>query len=239
MRILLTILLLCFVPVGCATDKTTLFGEIESLAKSGSPEAQYHLGMFYNIGVGTEKSQSEAFKWFEQSAKSGDPLGSYKLGCYYAGQGQGVVENDEELALKYKLVAAESGYVYAQYDVATLFYENGEMGEALKWWKAASDQGDSGSIYALFTLYYKGEKIPKDRVLSYGYLKIIERNAGKEQIAKVKVILAELENEMTAAELERAKQFASDWTPHKTAMTEKALNGMAEAGRLVNEANNK
>lgn len=236
MRYLFTLLLLCFATLVSAIDKAALFSEIESLAAAGSPEAQYHLGMFYNNGIGTDKNPNEAFKWFRLSARSGDPLGSYKLGCYYAGQGQGVVENNKGKALKYKLIAAESGYSYAQYDVAGIYYRNGEIEEAIKWWKEASAQGYLGAMYALFTLYNQGEQIPKDGVLSYGYLKIIERNASKDQIAKIAAKLTELENELTDVELKRAQRFASDWTPHKTPMTEKALNGLEEASLLVKSA---
>ena len=127
MRYRLAMFLLSFLSAGCATDNADLFREVESLAKSSSPEAQYHLGMFYNNGVGTRKDTAEAFKWFEKSAMAGDPLGNYKLGCYYAGQGQGVVASDKEKALEYKLVAARQGYAFAQYDVASIYYGNGEI----------------------------------------------------------------------------------------------------------------
>jgi tetratricopeptide (TPR) repeat protein len=237
MRYLLVILLLSFVSAGCATNNNELFREIEELANSGSPEAQYHLGMFYNNGVGTGKDINQAFTWFEKSAMSGDPLGSYKLGCYYAGQGHGVVKNDSARALKYKLVAAESGYALAQFDVARIYYENGEIEEALRWFNKAADQGDPESFYVLFSIYFYGEKTPKDGVLAYQYLKIIERNARKNQVDTIRQKLTELENELNETQLEAALENASNWRPHKLPITEKALNGLVEARALVNKTN--
>ena len=78
------------------------------LADKGDAEAQYHVGMMYNNGIGTKQNPKQAFEWFEKSAASNDPLGAYKLGCYYAGQFAGVVTIDQSEALKYKLGARRS-----------------------------------------------------------------------------------------------------------------------------------
>ena len=84
-----------------------------ALANKGDAEAQYHVGMMYNNGIGTQQDTKQAFEWFQKSASADDPLGAYKLGCYYAGQGAGVVEADPNEALKYKLIAAKAGYSLA------------------------------------------------------------------------------------------------------------------------------
>src|SRR6187455_3683389 len=78
------------------------FNAMVALANKGNAEAQYHVGMMYNNGIGTQRDLKQAFEWFQKSAASNDPLGAYKLGCYYAGQGEGVVAADENEALKYK-----------------------------------------------------------------------------------------------------------------------------------------
>jgi TPR repeat protein len=62
------------------------FNAMVALANKGVAEAQYHAGMMYNNGIGTQKDPKQAFEWFQRSAASNDPLGAYKLGCYYAGQ---------------------------------------------------------------------------------------------------------------------------------------------------------
>src|SRR6476619_3867744 len=91
-----------------ANDAGT-FNAMVALANKGDAEAQYHVGMMYNNGIGTQKDPKQALEWFQKSAASNHPLGAYKLGCYYDGQ-FGVVAPDANEALKYKLVSAKAGY---------------------------------------------------------------------------------------------------------------------------------
>ena len=203
------------------------------MAEQGSPEAQYHAGMFYNNGIGTPKDPAKALKWFERAASSGDPLANYKLGCYYEGQGQGLVEVDKGKALEHKLIAAQQGYALAQYDVASIFYENGQVEEALGWARKAADQGLPEAFYALFAAYSGGKGVPRDAAAAYGYLKIIARNAPKEELTEIRENLAALERELSPSELSQAQEFARNWRARKTPLTTRARNGMEEARRLV------
>ena len=216
-----------------ADNDVALFGKMKNLAQHGSPEAQYHLGMFYNNGIGTQKDTARALKWFEKSAMGGDPLGNYKLGCYYDGQGQSILKIDKQKALEHKLIAAQQGYMFAQYDVAVSYYDSGEIEKALKWWKASADQGDPESIYTLYTIYAKGEKLPKDNVLAYGYLKIIERNTRNAQRAAIEKKLIVLEKDMTTEQRDKALAFVNNWTPRRSPLTVKALNGLEESKKIV------
>src|SRR5436190_15698737 len=99
-----------------ASDADTLKAMV-ALANKGDAEAQYHVGMMYNNGIGTQQDPRQAFEWFQKSAASNDPLGAYKLGCYYDGQGAGIVTSDSDEALKYKLISAKARYALAQHDV--------------------------------------------------------------------------------------------------------------------------
>ncbi|MGY3147173.1 TPR repeat protein [Bradyrhizobium sp. USDA 3397] len=99
-------LLLFAMPAGANDTRT--FNAMVALANRGDAEAQYHVGMMHNNGIGTQQDRSQAFEWFQKSAAANDPLGAYKLGCYYDGQGAGVIATDADQALKYKLVAANA-----------------------------------------------------------------------------------------------------------------------------------
>src|SRR5712671_2637865 len=116
--------LLFFAMPAKANDADTLKAMV-ALANKGDAEAQYHVGMMYNNGIGTQQDPRQAFEWFQKSTASNDPLGAYKLGCYYAGQFAGVVPSDSNEALKYKLVTAKAGYALAQHDVAILYERQG------------------------------------------------------------------------------------------------------------------
>jgi len=201
------------------------FNAMVALANKGNAEAQYHVGMIHNNGIGTRQDPKQAFEWFQKSTASGDPLGAYKLGCYYAGQFAGVVTPDPNEALKYKLVAAKAGYALAQADVANLYGRQGNPDEALKWWRAAGDQGYPSALYSLSMAHSAGKGTPKDMSLSYAYFKLSKLAPRKN--------VNEMASMLSKPELEKAERLVSGWSPQPTALTLKAKNGISAAEELV------
>jgi uncharacterized protein len=212
--------LLSFSMPATANDTGT-FNAMVALANKGDAEAQYHVGMMYNNGIGTQRDPRQAFEWFQKSTASNDPLGAYKLGCYYDGQGEGVVATDKKEALKYKLIAAEAGYSLAQHDVALLYAKQENFEEAMKWWKLSGDQGLPSALYNLSGLYFQGKGAPKDLSLAYAYYKLSNRVPPQ----KVK----EMAGILTKPELTKAEKLVSEWKPQPTALTLKAKRGITAA----------
>jgi len=206
------------------------FNAMVALANKGVAEAQYHAGMMYNNGIGTQKDPKQAFEWFQKSAASNDPLGAYKLGCYYAGQFAGVVTPDANEALKYKLVSAKAGYALAQHDVAVLYARQENSEEAVKWWKAAGDQGLPDALYSLSGSYFQGKGAPKDLSLAYAYFKL-STVAPKNKVNAMATILSK-------PELENAEKLVSEWKPQPTALTLKAKRGVSAAEELLKTTKN-
>ena len=204
------------------------FKAMVALANKGDAEAQYHVGMMHNNGIGTRQDPKQAFEWFQKSTASNDPLGAYKLGCYYAGQFAGVVTTDSNEALKYKLVAAKAGYALAQHDVAILYDKQGNPEEALKWWKMAGDQGHEQSLYSLSMLYSAGKEVPRDLSLSYAYFKL-SKLAPKKNVNEMASMLSK-------PELEKAEKLVSEWSAQPTALTIKAKSGVRRAEELLKTA---
>lgn len=208
-----------------------LFRGMLTLAVEGNPEAQYHLGMMHNNGIGTEANPSEAFEWFRKSAASGDPLAAYKVGCYYDGQFPGVVPENNVLGLKYKLVAAEQGYHLAQTSVAEHYYAAQQYDEAIRWWTEAAKQGEPTAIRRLSTVYEQGEIAPRDLALSYRYLLMLAQmpDVISDQSTKVArdAVFAQLSPEQLT-EASAAGAFVAQPTP----LTQKAQSGLMEAIRL-------
>lgn len=210
-----------------ATDKF-LFDEMLKLATEGQPEAEYHVGMFFNNGIGTPADPNQAFEWFKKSADAGDPLGSYKLGCYYAGQFAGVVDIDRELALKYKLVAAEQGYDLAQLDVGRHHFSAKNYPEAVRWWANAAGQGEPHSLYHLSALYAQGQVVPVDLGKSYLYLdamRHLPEVSSDQQIAAAFESLTKMMSETELAAAEKGTPLAIEPTP----LTMKAREGLSRA----------
>jgi TPR repeat protein len=212
--------LLFFSMPASANDAGT-FNAMVALANKGDAEAQYHVGMMYNNGIGTQKDPRQAFEWFQKSAASNDPLGAYKLGCYYDGQGAGIVTSDSDEALKYKLISAKAGYALAQHDVAILHDRRGNSEEALKWWKMAGDQGFPDALYSLSISYSAGKGAPRDLSLSYAYFKL-SKLAPKKNVNEMAAMLSK-------PELKNAEKLVSEWKPQPTALTLKAMRGITAA----------
>jgi TPR repeat protein len=212
--------LLIFAMPARASDADT-FKAMLVLADKGDAEAQYHVGMMYNNGIGTQQDIRQAFAWFQKSAAANDPLGAYKLGCYYDGQGADVVARDATEALKYKLVAAKAGYALAQHDVANLYARQDNAEEAMKWWKQAADQGYPRALYQMSGSYFQGKGAPKDLSLAYAYYKL-SKQVPKDKVNAMATILSK-------SELEQAEKLVVAWKPQPTALTLKAMNGISEA----------
>jgi TPR repeat protein len=206
------------------------FNAMVALANKGDAEAQYHVGMMYNNGIGTQRDPRQAFEWFQKSAASNDPLGAYKLGCYYDGQGADIVTADSNEALKYKLISAKAGYALAQHDVAILYDRQGNSEEALKWWKMAGDQGFPNALYSLSISYSAGKGAPKDLSLSYAYFKL-SKLAPKKNVNEMAAMLSK-------PELQRAEKLVSEWKPQPTALTLKAMSGIRAAEQHLKTTKN-
>jgi uncharacterized protein len=220
--------LLFFSLTACADDRATFNGML-ALANKGDAEAQYHVGMMYNNGIGTQQDPKQAFGWFEKSAAGHDPLGAFKLGCYYAGQFAGVVKTDEDAALKYKLVSAEAGYSLAQHDVAVHYARLGNFEEAVKWLKLASDQGYDSSLWGLSSSYHDGKGVPQDLSRAFAYFSLAMIMSGAEATDKSRAMLNEMSARMSDADMQKAQKLIVDWKAQPTALTIKAKSGIAEA----------
>lgn len=234
---LLTLMLLAAPLMPVSAAQGDLKTELTSLASSGNAEALYHLGMLHHLGMGgVAKDPAKALDFFRQAAAGGDPLGAYKLGCYYDGQGAGVVDDDPELALKHKLIAAKAGYALAQHDTALLYYKKGAVAEALEWLKAAADQGDAGSLMAYASVHNGGEGIAKNPVTTLAYFTLALKARGEPVSERQTQWRNDFRSKMSPAEIKEAEKIIAAWKPQPTALTVKALSGDRAAEALIREA---
>ena len=218
-------------------DDSAVTARLEQLAQSGHAEAAYHAGMAYLRGInGVAKDPAKAFEYFKTSAEGGDPLGAYQLGSFYEGDGAGVVTADLELALKYKLVAAEAGYSLAQHDVAKLFYQKDQPDEAVKWLTASARQGYKESLQALASLYSGEGKLPKNMGRSYAYLLLMQGGSLDKADGKARQVLEELSAKLTPAEKSEANKTIAGWQFKPSILTLHALAGQKSARALIERA---
>lgn len=235
-RNLLLIILLAVSPAcsNAQSPEAALVPKLEKLAAKGNAEAIYHLGMAYHVGIGVAVDKGKALADFRKAAELGDPLAAYKLGCYYDGQGEGLVEGDPALALKYKLVAAEAGYALAQQDVASLYARQGKYEQAGAWLKKAADQGWGDALIGMASVYNGNNGLRRDAAVMDAYFRLfLQLRDGGEKAQRD--YLAQLENGMTAEEKSRADTIVKDYKAAPTPLTIKGLSGAKAAETLVKD----
>jgi uncharacterized protein len=220
------------VVTGCDNDQgATIISSLERLAKAGNAEALYHLGMAYQTGSGTAEDPKKALHAFQKAAAMGDPLASYKLGCYYDGQGEGLIAQDTDQALKYKLIAAQAGYALAQQDVATLYARRGDVKTALTWLEKSAAQGWSGGLMTLASVYNGASGVERDAAKTAGYFRLSFEQSNPSEVQRN--WLTQFEKGLSLDDKKRADDLVRGFQPKPTQITVKALSGQRAAEQLI------
>ena len=99
-------------------DYKTAYKLFLRLAAKGDAEAQFSLGVLYDLGNGVPQNYKKALKWYRLSAEQGDVDAQNNLGLmYYEGKG---VQQDNKEAVKWWRLAAGQRDEYAQYNLAMM-----------------------------------------------------------------------------------------------------------------------
>ncbi len=202
-------------------------------AGAGDSEAAYHVGMFYNNGVGTAQNPEIALEWFMKSTNGGDPLGAYKLGCYYAGQFGDVIEYNEDLATENKLMAAEAGYALAQHDVALYYLQENKHDLAIEYLEKAAKQGFQGAYTTLVTLYYRSEVVDTDIVKARSFTKLAIANMSADVANNFNPIVQSMEDQLTTTQIAQSDNFVENWTIAPSPLTKLAELGLERSYALA------
>ena len=236
-RILLKLLLPLTILIGMAPASAanpSLAPKLNALSDAGSGEAAYHLGMIHHVGAaGVAKDARKAFALFKLAAERGDPMGAYKYGCYFAGQGDGIVESDPKLAMRYKLIAAEAGYALAQQDVGVHLIQDGDAKAGQRWLEAAAAQGDMMSLLALAGMYSNEvppgmARLPTNKARSHAFLELALRD-----MPDMRAMLDKSRKELTEGERKEAQEIVSAWREARSPLTLNADRGLAAAYALA------
>ncbi len=208
-----------------------LIAGLERLAQGGNGEAYYHLGMAWHLGLDVPQDKAKALDAFRRATDLGDPLGAYKLGCYYDGDGEGLVSDDADLALKYKLIAAEAGYALAQQDVGLLYAGRRDYTLAREWLGKAAAQGWPEALRIYASIHNGAAGIARDRAVSAAYFHLYA--ATSEATDAHRTALAEFEDSLSAEDKAREETILAAYQPMPTPLTMRGLSGQKAAQALV------
>jgi len=208
---------------------------LQQAAEQGHLMAQNNLGAMYSNGRGVAQNDVEAEKWFRMAAMQGSAMAQNNLGLLYANGRSlnsdlsrevkhGVVsefkpsvpQNDAE-AVKWYFLAAEQGYVPAQFNLGVMFGSGrGVLKDdtaAVKWYRRAAENGDAGSQFNLGARYANGRGVEQNNIEACKWWVIAKAGTqpGSSVFESAVRNLDVLSHKMEPAEFEIAQKSANDW----------------------------
>src|SRR5882724_1758788 len=149
-------------------------------------------------------------------AERGTASAQYNLGnIYLSGRG---VPRDYKEAVKWFRKAADHGEVDAQSNLGYMYAEGWgvprDYKEAAKWFRKAADKGNARAQHNVAVIYADGQGTTQDLVLAYMWFQLAAMayppGADRDDAVSSRNDVA---NEMTAAEIAKAKKLATEWKP--------------------------
>jgi uncharacterized protein len=170
MTVLALIVVISMICHGQGTDRTSgIDPTLMAKATAGNPDAEFRVGVQYEVGAHVAKDPAQAAAWYRKAADKGFAQAEHSLGVLYE-FGNGVPVDNAEAAQWYRK-AAEKGFAPAQFSLG-LCYVHGrgvpqDFGKALEWYGKAAEQHNSDALLNLAFLYHNGQGVPKDEARSF------------------------------------------------------------------------
>ena len=86
-------------------DYATAIRELRPLAEQGDGDAQFNLGIMYDVGLGVRHDYAEALQWYRKAAEQGHAKAQFNLGLMYT-NGEGAPQNYAQAHMWYNLAAS-------------------------------------------------------------------------------------------------------------------------------------
>ena len=181
-------------------------------AKLGSANAEYGIGLCYQLGRGVGENLRKANDWYEKAAQNGQVDAQFKLGYSYL-NGRGVKANVEQ-ALFWYTKAADQGDIPTMTRLAYM-YDTGDglpsnEEQALVWYERAAQAGDLWSQYEMAKRHSKARAAGSSRV-AYEWIRGLELQLTfipPQNRAQIVDLAAELEQELPVAQRAEAEARA-------------------------------
>lgn len=197
---------------GVKSDPLHAMQWLLAASRAGESTAQTLAATCFKNHFTAEMLEQEplAREWILYAADQGDVHALYLKGKHHL-YGKGNFEQDPQLGISILQRAAQKNSLLAKKELAKL-YEQGLFGladpqQALYWYMQAAQQGDEGSQYHLATLYYSGETIEKNYLLSYVWASL----SAKQKNLQAKTLQQQLTDVLNEKELAYAQQLSQQF----------------------------
>ena len=187
-------------------------------ADAGSVDADLALGSMYRKGSGVKQDDAQAMHWYRKAADMNNALGQYNVGLIY--ERSRSLQDDKQAAHWYDK-AAQQGIADAQLNLG-MMYSSGkgvpkDAARALNLFQMAANQGNGHAQYQLADCFATGAGIQPDKPRAYQWMTIarssLDANDPTWSMASKK--LKDLEQQLSPAQVSRAKQAAAEWLQKK------------------------
>jgi len=218
---------------------------LRELAEDGDPIAQHYLGQLHLDGLGKPQDVEEALYWMNRAAEGGRVGTMVDLAKLYE-EGAPGIEPDPEMALRYRLMAAEHGDAVSAYEAGKRYYDGDGVPRqpyrAQQMFERAAGLGESRAYTYLGELYSD----PALDLLDPETAEIWYARGGEEGDGKALFRIAEMHEKgeieeqdmaLAAALYELAPEFGYDRGPERAERVRSSLSAEQHerADRLVAE----
>ena len=196
-----------------ASQKNDL-AAMQQEAEQGDANAQFNLGMRYDLGLGVPQSYAQAAGWYRKAAALGNIKAQFALGVDFT-FGIGVTRDSVQAARWYR-EAAMRGDAKAQ-SVLGWLYQKGtgvpqDSAQAALWYRKAAEQGDAKAQYNLGLLYALGRGVQQDYAEAYFWIGVAAKDkvegTTQEDIGKARDAAASY---LTAEQHSQAQARMRNW----------------------------
>ena len=185
-------------------------------AKQGFTRALHNLGVMHDYGIGILEDNTAALAWYRLAAEKGYAPAQSNLGVLYA-NGVGVSQ-DYEAAVKWFRLAAEHGHANTYYNLGVLYEDDAEsltgknpdeikLRTSFHWYLQAAERGVAQAQLNVGLMYTMGKGAPKNNEYAHMWFNL----AGSKGLKIAKHYRMQVEKQLPAPEIARAKDLAKQW----------------------------
>lgn len=226
---------------GVEKDRSEAVRWYRKAARQGNANAMFNLGAAYYNGEGVRLNDTFAYAWFLLSSEAGNSSGrdaakrsdaesgpaAFGEACRAIGQmyekGDDLPKNAMAAAAWYQK-AAENGDREAKINLAALFLNAADYGQARHWCEAAANEKYPGGYYCLGYLYQHGSGVDPSAKEA---LRWYEQGANEGNVASMQALARMYENG-EGTKVDRVQAFV--W--YLVAAQRGSQSAMAEAKRI-------
>jgi len=188
--------------LGVQQNPRQAFNYYQEASNSGNPLGDYHLGRFYDQGIGVSANEVESTRFYRKAALGGIVDANAMMAKrYFEGKG---LDSDPIAAIGWLTRGAQNGSTESM----VVLGERYEMGDTLKQdlnragqlFSQAAKMGNPAGAYKLAMMYQNGTGTKADPVRAYVLL------SGAQTLPKAQAAMTELKSRLTLKQMEEAQK---------------------------------